>query len=124
MTRGFFAVTVYQGRILQARERREQKAGAGGARKEVCKDAEHTGAVGAEVLEDLGEGVGGHERRELKQVVARGDDRVVGARLAAVEGGLLRDTLVHDTLGEHGLVLRAHDERAELQKQSKMYMWV
>jgi len=72
-------------------------------------------AVGTEVPQDRCEWIGRHVLGQLQEIVAHWNHRVVGARLAAVEHRLIRDTLVNDTFGEHGLVLGTHDECSELE---------
>lgn len=77
----------------------------GGAGEDVGEEfAVGFGAVGAEVFEDVGEGVGGHG--DLEEMVEERDDGVVGAGFAAkVLRGVVGVAFVDYAVGEEGLVL-------------------
>lgn len=77
----------------------------GGAGEDVGEEfAVGFGAVGAEVFEDVGEGVGGHG--DLEEVVQEGDYGVVGAGFATeVLRGVVGVAFVDYAVWEEGLVL-------------------
>lgn len=81
------------------------------------------GAVRAEILENLRELVLGHVVGQLQQVIGGRDDGVISTRFATeLSWALANDLagvlgvvdLVPHAIGEHGLVLRAHDEDTEV----------
>lgn len=72
-------------------------------------------AVGSEVLQHSREWVRGHGLCQLEQVITHRDHGVVRAGFSTMEHRLIRNSLVYHALGEHGLVLGAHNKGTELE---------